>query len=212
MKAPEAIFPTSYFPPIAMAAAMLKQASKSGELTIEQYETFPKQTHRNRTVIATANGPMVLSVPVIKNRGNHTQTKEIYICYNERWNILQWRAIETSYNSSPFFLYYRDEVEKILLKKQETLLQLNEEILIFLFKKMKCNVEIKYTEEYLYPCDDTIDYRDYYSYKHPENLPEIASYPQVFSDRIPFNGNMGILDLLFNIGPETKDYLSLIKV
>ncbi|MFT4599830.1 MAG: hypothetical protein ACI9WM_002085, partial [Arenicella sp.] len=33
------------------------------------------------------------------------------------------------------------------------------------------------------------------------------AYPQVFDDKISFESNLSILDLLFNLGPETKEYL-----
>lgn len=200
------VFSTSYFPSVAMTAAMVQNAN-NGQLLIEQNETFPKQTHRNRTVIVTANGPMTLSVPVVRTNGNHTLTKEMTISYAEKWNIIHWRAIESAYNSSPYFLYYRDEVEKILMQRHELLLELNEAILLFLAKKLKQKWEIIYTEDFLREGEYRYDFRDRYSYKHPESLPSLEKYHQVFDDRMAFNPNVSILDLLFNLGPETADYL-----
>ena len=199
---------TAYFPSIALAAAIVQ----SGKIAIETQESFPKQTHRNRTVIVTAAGAMTLSVPVIKPSGTHTRTSDIRISYAERWNTIHWRAIETAYNSSPFFLYYRDEVESILSKHYDYLLQLNDCTLQFLLKKLKLNVGISYTEEYLKPCGDPNDFRDRYSYKHPETIPECSPYSQVFCDRMPFNPNVSVLDLLFNLGPEATGYLQNIKL
>lgn len=201
-----ALFPTSYFPSIALMAAIVQ----SDSIVIEKQETFPKQTHRNRTVIVTANGPMTLTVPVVRPNGTHTRTSEIQISYAEHWNTIHWRAIETAYNSSPYFLYYRDKVESILNERYDFLLQLNSKILQFLLKTLKLDSTISYTEVFVKPCGESTDYRDRYSYKHPENLPECKPYTQVFCDRIPFNPNVGILDLLFNMGPETIGYLQKI--
>ena len=99
-----ALFSTAYFPPISYVAAMLNKQV----VVVEQYETFPKQTYRNRAVVATANGLLPLSVPVVRTNGNHTYTKDMDICYNENWAAKHWRAIESAYNSSPYFLYYKD--------------------------------------------------------------------------------------------------------
>lgn len=207
MESTPPLFPTAYFPSIALMAAMV-QAS---DFTIEIKESFPKQTHRNRTVILTANGPMTLSVPVIRPNGTHTLTADIGISYAEKWNIIHWRAIESAYNSSPYFLYYRDDIERILTARYNNLTQLNERILGMLFKRLKIDREIKYTSDFTKPGATDNDYRDRFSYKHPENLPYCPSYTQVFSDRQPFNPNVSVLDTLFNLGPETKDYLAKIE-
>ena len=202
------LFPTAYSPSIALMAAMV-QAPK---IDIEIQESFPKQTHRNRTVIVTANGPMTLSVPVVRPNGTHTLTRDIRISYAEKWNIIHWRAIESAYNSSPFFLYYRDEIEKILTTKHNTLIQLNENILMLLLRLLKISLTIEYTTDFIKPQNITNDFRDRYTYKHPEKNPYCPPYTQVFADRQPFNPNVSILDTLFNLGPETKDYLNKIQL
>lgn len=198
------IFPTSYFPSIALAAAMVQ----SGDVPVEVNETFPKQTHRNRTVIMTAAGPETLSVPVVRPDGTHTRTGDIRISYAEKWNLIHWRAIVSAYNASPFFLYYRDDFEKILMRRYDLLTELNEELLAMLFKKIKADCSISHTETFIKPGTEGVDdYRDRYNYKHPYKNINYPTYTQVFSDRMPFNGNVSVLDLLFNLGPETKGYL-----
>lgn len=203
MDSSKPLFPTSYFPPIAMMGAMVR----CKEVYIEKKETFPKQTHRNRTKIITANGAMTLSVPLLRPQGTHTTTESIGISYTERWNILHLRAIETAYNSSPFYMYYRDEIEKILLQRYERLIDLNKTILDFVLKKIKIDCTVSYTDEYIRESEAIQDYRGKYDYKHPDSTITIPKYYQVFGDRMPFDGNVGILDALFNLGPETKEYL-----
>ena len=209
------LFPTSYFPPVALMAAMVQSLERQrGErcLILECCETFPKQTHRNRTVIVTSNGTMSLCVPLLRPEGNHTTTSNIGICYAERWNINHWRAIQSAYNSSPYFLYYRDEIEKLLLERYDKLIQLNEAILRKLLRMLKYDCEIQYSGNYLKGSEIERDYRDLFSYKHPERLPHLLEYTQVFADRMAFNPNVGILDLLFNLGPESREYLLGIAV
>ncbi len=202
------LFPTAYFPSIALMAAMVK----APKIDIDIQESFPKQTHRNRTVIITANGPMTLSVPVVRPNGTHTLTRDILISYSEKWSTIHWRTIESAYNSSPYFLYYRDEIEKILMTKHDTLIQLNESLLQLLLRKLKIELTIEYTSDFVKPQNTANDFRDKYSYKRPESCPICPTYTQVFSDRIPFNPNVSIIDTLFNLGPETKEYLSKIQV
>ena len=199
-----ALFSTAYFPPISYVAAMLDKPV----VLVEQYETFPKQTYRNRAVVATANGLLPLSVPVVRTNGNHTYTKDMDICYNENWTAKHWRAIESAYNSSPYFLYYKDDVEAILNKKHRTLLELNMDILAFVFKKLKVAKDIILSTDFVVvdANADIEDYRNRFSPKNKEII-QLSPYDQVFEDRFGFVPNLSILDLLFNMGPDSLGYL-----
>lgn len=197
------LFSTAYFPPVSYVAALLQ----SNSIVVEQYETFPKQTYRNRTVIATANGLLALTVPVVRTNGNHTYTKDMAICYNENWALKHWRAIESAYNSSPYFLYYKDEVEVILNKQHATLIDLNMDILAFVVKKLKVKKEVILSDDYISQIGEgTIDYRNHFSPKNKELL-SLPEYDQVFEDRYGFQSDISILDLIFNLGPDSLGYL-----
>lgn len=203
METCSSLFSTAYFPPVSYVAAMLE----SDSIVVEQYETFPKQTYRNRTVIATANGLLGLTVPVVRTNGNHTYTKDMAICYNENWTLKHWRAIESAYNSSPYFLYYKDEVEVILNKQHATLIDLNMDILTFVFKKLKVKKEVILSDDYISQIGEgTIDYRNHFSPKNKELL-SLPEYDQVFEDRYGFQSDISILDLIFNLGPDSLGYL-----
>ena len=73
------LFTTAYFPSISYMARFLKEDAP----VIEVWETYHKQTYRNRCRGMTANGVESLSVPVIKVNGNHTMTKDTSTCYVE---------------------------------------------------------------------------------------------------------------------------------
>lgn len=203
METCSSLFSTAYFPPVSYVAALLQ----SNSIVVEQYETFPKQTYRNRTVIATANGLLALTVPVVRTNGNHTYTKDMAICYNENWALKHWRAIESAYNSSPYFLYYKDEVEVILNKQHATLIELNMDILAFVVKKLKVKKEVILSDDYISQIGEgTIDYRNHFSPKNKELL-SLPEYDQVFEDRYGFQSDISILDLIFNLGPDSLGYL-----
>lgn len=195
------IFSTAYFPTINYVSQLVRY----GKVKIEIFETYPKQTYRNRTVISTANGILALSVPVEKNNGNHTFTKDVTICNREDWRIKHWRAIQAAYNSSPYFLYYEDDIRNLIFKDFKYLIDLNAEILSCLLKKLKVTTEFSFSEDFL-PVGTENDFRNAFSPKVavPKDTP---AYPQVFEERLGFQPNLSILDAIFNLGPETKSYL-----
>ncbi|WP_373830041.1 WbqC family protein, partial [Bacteroides heparinolyticus] len=55
-----ALLATTYFGPVQWYQKLCRYPI----VEIERMETFPKQTYRNRCVIATANGLQTLTVPV----------------------------------------------------------------------------------------------------------------------------------------------------
>lgn len=201
------IFPTAYLPTVAYIASLLPYDS----INVEQHETFPKQTLRNRAVIMTANGIMPLVVPAIKTKGNHTTTAEIEISYAENWNIQHWRSIETAYNSSPFFLYYKDGIEKIIMTPHERLIDLNLELTRYMLKKLKISCEINLTTDYIRTEDAEVDLRSSFSIKQPTSTFSYPVYSQVFEDKHSFRPDLSIIDLLFNLGPDAKDYLTRVN-
>lgn len=196
------LFSTAYLPPIAYVAALSAQP----EALIETQETFPKQTYRNRTEIMTAGGVRTLSVPVVRN--NHSRTEEVGIDYKERWNVIHLRTIAAAYSASPYYLYYKDDLEKILLQRYERLIDLNDALLQWILHTLKSGCQIRHTQDFAkdYPAD----LRDTFSPKRPYPTEGHKPYYQVFADRLPFTPNLSFLDLLMNLGPEAGEYLKSI--
>ncbi len=203
MNNPVPLLSTAYFPPIAYMALL----ARNSHIIIEQYETFRKQTLRNRALIVTANGIMPLTAPVVRPNGNHSMTKEILLSYHLPWHVTHWRSLSAAYSSAPFFLYYKDAIEHILLQKHKTLLELNNSLLQTLIKALKIECNISLSEDFAKPDTHPCDYRNEYSIKHSYDKFSFPEYSQVFCDRMTFQPNVSILDLLFNLGPEAKDYL-----
>lgn len=198
---------TAYLPTVRYMSFL----AKYGAATIEQYETFPKQTFRNRTTIATGNGLMMLNVPVSRPSGNHTTTAEMVVSYHEPWNIRHWRAIASAYNAAPYFLYYKDELEEILMHRYEHLLQLNEALLNYLLKKLKITCQLEYTQSFIKEAASYIDLRESLTAKKDDPSITYPHYNQVFESRHGFLPNLSVIDLLFNLGPEAKSYLISIQ-
>lgn len=194
------LLPTAYFPPISYFRLLYSHPTA----VVEVLETYPKQTLRNRTEILSANGILQLSVPVIRPNGNHTLTKDIAISYSEPWNIRHWRALVSAYNNSPYFLYYRDPLEQILLQRHTRLIDLNQILLQQLLRWLKLDCRVDFSTQFMTPKGQANDFR----YSLPDKLSSHTPYYQVFNTRFPFQPNLSILDLLFNLGPEATGYWS----
>lgn len=199
------LFSTAFFPPIAYIASL----SQYHEVFIEAKETYPKQTYRNRMEIMTAGGIRLLTVPVRRN--NHTRTDEVTIDYRDRWNVIHMRTLTAAYSASPFFQYYCSELEDLLMQHYDRLIALNHHVLEWILQKLKIPCILKETEDFTAPGDMHGDFRNTFSPKIPYPASHYPSYYQVFSDRHPFVPNLSILDLLFNLGPEAKNYINSIK-
>ncbi len=199
---------SSYFPPIEYMAHFVN----NNKINIEVQETYPKQTYRNRCRIMTANGILDLSIPITKPSGNTSKTKDIKLLYQERWQINHWRAMVSAYSGSPFFLYYQDELESFFNVKENLLIDLNSSILQTLLELLEIDCEVNYTEEFIKPNTLLNDFRFSITPKKNVNKNHFETYTQVFSDKFSFCPNLSILDLIFNLGPESTEYLRKLTV
>ncbi len=192
-----ALLPSAYFPPVNW----FREAVKARRVLVEAWETYPKQTYRNRCMIMTANGVLPLSVPVKKVHGRHTKTKDIEILYDEPWQRLHRRSIDTAYRNAPFYLHYIDGIEIFFIKKYRFLLDLDMDIIAAMFRMMETGVDMALTETYIRHPEGITDLRDSISPKKPTATDTPSSYHQVFGERFGFVPGLSILDLLFNEGP-----------
>ena len=202
------LFSTAYFPPIDYMAALLR----CKEVVIEVCETYPKRTYRNRTYIATASGKLPLIVPITKPYGNHTMTKDVRIANHERWNVVHLRTITAAYSSSPYFVYYKDELESLLMGEYLYLVDLNKALVLWVLKCMNVSCSMKYSTQFAPIEQKNEDFRLCFSPKQSSADKDMPVYYQVFRDRNPFIPNLSILDLLMNLGPDALGYLKSINV
>ena len=127
------ILPTAYLPPKSYMEVLMSEPA-----TIEQMESFEKQTFRNRALIRDAKGELVrLTVPVKKVE--HKQlTRDIEISYQTRWQHQHWITLVSAYQHTPYFLYFADYLRPFYEKEYKWLLDLNDEMnatLVALLKK-----------------------------------------------------------------------------
>ncbi len=174
---------------------------KSTHVEIEQYETYPKSSFRNRMVLAGAAGPIEMSVPIIGGRSQKLLTKDIRIDHSTAWQKIHWRTVYSCYSRAPFYEYYADWLAGFYEKRYDFLLDMNMDILFWLRSLLKSNISIGRTVAYQKDYPETVlERRDFWL---PKNYREKAStpvYTQVFSDRIGFLPNLSFLDTLCCLG------------
>ena len=195
---------SAYFPPIHYISLIYN----SEYILIENEENYLKQTYRNRCLIMTANGQSALSVPVMEGSFRKTPVKDIRIDYSKRWQQVHLRALITSYKSSAFFEFYFEDIEKVILGKPEYLLDLNMNSLRTVLKIAGISTPIVYTDYFENNSGEAYDFR--YSISPKKEKPGIypeKEYYQVFSNKSGFVSGLSILDLIFNAGPDSVNYL-----
>ena len=200
---------TAYLPTIEY----ILQCIRSQKVLIEQYETYQKQTYRNRCIIATANGLLHLSIPIKKPNGNHTITRDIEIDNGTRWNQVHWRAIASAYTHSPFYIHYQELFADVYKQPTKYLTDFNTQLLTIIFKILKTELSLSFTSEYRNLPDGLIDLRNAIHPKQEKDYPGkplvFAEYTQTFSNKYAFIPNLSIIDLIFNEGPDAVDYLAI---
>ena len=202
------ILPTAYFPPIFQWAKMIE----AQDFLIENHEHFIKQSYRNRCEIYGANGKMNLIIP-LKKWKNHSMIRDILISYEENWQKLHWKSIESAYRASPYFEFYEEDLQPFFTKKTfKYLVDFNEVTIELIKQLLKLSFARNITNEF----DEVETDKDWRKIIHPKNnlmytMVEYPKYIQVFEDKKGFIPNLSILDLLFNLGPESSTYLKSIK-
>ncbi len=177
-------------------------------IKFEVCESFQKMSFRNRMVIAGSNGLVNLSVPLEKGRDQKQLIKDVRISYSLPWQQQHWRTLESCYNRSPFYEFYRDGLESLYSKKPVFLLDLNREIRDWLWKVLKIPSVFSETGNYeAVFSNDITDKRSHWLPKNFQLEPQSLTYQQVFQDRIGFQSNLSILDLLFCVGPSAHSLL-----
>ncbi len=196
---------TAYLAPVSYYVLL----ARAGKVVIEQHENYQKQSYRNRCLIAAANGPMVLSIPVKKTPPGKNSIRDIQLSGHGNWQHMHWNSLVSAYASSPYFAFYRDDIRPFYEKKYKYLFDFNEALREEICALLHLEPRLEYSKSYTTgPETEILDYRGLI---HPkkQRLEELlpGPYVQVFDRKFGFLPDLSVLDLLFNTGPEACLFL-----
>lgn len=194
------LYPT-YFSPIVHYV----QLAKTNTVVFEVEDNYQKQTYRTRCYIYGANGKQLLNIPVQHGIGNR-KTKEVLIDNSFNWKKQHIKAIQTAYQSSPFFEFYEEEFLNLFEETPKFLLNFNFKCQDWVLEQLQLEISYSKTNEYLKNYTDNSDFRFLADAKSTKIF-GLEPYTQVFSNKYGFIENLSILDLLFMEGPAALNYL-----
>ena len=191
------LLPVSYLGPVKYYDTIIK----SDEIYIETKEHFIKQSVRNRCKIMGSNGSQTLTIPKKRKSSDKTLISNISISNKESWQRSHWQSIVSSYNSSPFFEYYKDELLPFYNTQHNNIFDFNIKLTKTILKFLQLEKELIFTSSFQKEFNGSDFRSSKFIFKNQEE------YQQVFSEKRSFVPNLSILDLLFNLGPETTRYI-----
>ncbi|HLZ85613.1 MAG TPA: WbqC family protein [Puia sp.] len=195
-----------YFPSIIF----YKISYNFTHITIEQCETWQKMSFRNRCQITGAEGIIDLSIPLVNGRDQKSFTRDVKIADSLPWQARHWKTIVSCYNRSPWFEFYRDELEALYRRPFTFLVDWNLYCLEWSFGVLGMPRSIGLTGEFrkVYTPAEGVDMRGKLVPKNREEWgSDTPRYRQVFEERIGFLPGLSILDLLFCEGKNAIRYI-----
>ncbi|UBM59408.1 WbqC family protein [Marinilongibacter aquaticus] len=188
------IFNLNFLPPIGFFAKMLQNEP----VFLNESDVYFKQTYRNRAQILGANKVENLIIPVHASSGK-THIREVKIDNHSAWQRTQLRTIEAAYRNSPFYQYYDYLFLPLFQKQYNFLVDIQLLSLDICLKAMQIEKSIDWKTPL--PTDEILDL----SPKKINHLHSGIVYRQQFGDE--FVPNLSVVDLIFNLGPESKEVL-----
>lgn len=201
-----AIFSSYYLAPIEFYYHL----TQLDNITIDVNEHFVKQTYRSRACILGPNGVQNLLVPLIHVK-KRQKVKDIKIAYAESWQKVHWKSLEAGYRRSPYFEYYEDHFYPFFHEEHKYLLDFNNVLQNKVLELIGLEANINFSDNYISDAENAGDFRTTLTPKNKQADLTFPEYIQVFGDRNPFAPNLSIVDLLFNEGPNSLNYLKTIK-
>ena len=167
---------------------------------------YKKQTLRNRMFIHGANGKLMLSIPIRHSGINQKRFYEdVSIDSSSDWKKNHFKSIKIAYQSSPYFEFYEEDLKNFYQVETSNLYNFNLKSVELVLKWLEMGTNNR-----------TIDF-NIEIYKQSKNIKEIDNreikkksnikYIQTFEDKNGFIDGLSILDMIFNCGPKTKDYI-----
>lgn len=155
-----------------------------------------------------ANGKLLLNIPIkhLHSPGvkQHQKYRDVRIENDFKWQQQHWKSLKAAYQTSPFFEFYEDDLAPLYHREFKFLMDFNYHCLESAAECLQIKTEYKKTSEYIREPQDKEDKRHLINAKEKRM---ILPYNQVFQEKKGFIPDLSILDLMFNEGPNSLNYL-----
>lgn len=188
------------------------------KVIIDLGEHFVRQTYRTRTSILGPNGRQDLIARIDRRsesiaglahrKGEKIPMRSVGLSYSESWPQQHIHAIRSAYGQAPWFIHFIDEIEDLLTKRYDRLVDLDLATMRAGIRWTGLSTELILEEEYVDAGPGSITGElDLRTTLHPKKplpsaVPQVKPYPQVFAYRHGPVARLSVIDLVMNKGPE----------
>ena len=192
---------------------------------------YTKRDWRNRNKISTPNGLLWLSIPVTV-KGKYFQKINETTISDPEWAKNHWETIKQFYGKAKFFEDYGQPFEEFNLSCDEKYLSnINFRLIQIINRILNINTKLSFssdfnliegrTERLLDLCQQAEaniyvsgpSAKDYFEEKKAAMIGvsvewmSYSNYPEYSQINLPFEHNVSILDLIFNEGPNSTNFM-----
>ena len=194
-----AVFAPQYFGSVDYYALLSSFGKVYVNIDLRADKRF-KSAHRCK--IVDTRDEIMLTVPVVHASGKQSWN-DIAVSAHGCWWSNHLTALESAYGRTPFFDYYIDRFRPIFEKKYDSgeisVGQLDCQCDKIIREILGIDNEVVYGSP-----DEHIDF----DFSHEKEIRLCTEpYYQIRSQELGFRYNLSILDLIFNVGPESPLYL-----
>jgi tRNA uridine 5-carbamoylmethylation protein Kti12 len=133
--------------------------------------------------------------------------KDIKICYNSSWQKIHLKSIESAYRNSPYYDFFEDYFIKFFNKKEKFLIDANIKSIEVIYDILDMKMKYDLTNDYKNKLENYTDYRKLVD-SNPDEKKSKINYSQVFQEKNGFISGLSSLDIIFNKGLESLDYIN----
>lgn len=166
------------------------------EVCFDPETPFVKASGMNRYRLLDPRGSLLMSLPIEGGRSHHQPLGRVRLVQPSPWASQHWKHLVNTYRRAPYFDYWADDLEKIILQPDSFLFDYNLRILDYLMTKLRHPLKIHIGSQ-----------------NQPRGLlkkacPPLRPYYQHFEERLGFVPGLSVLDLVLQCGPnEAKAHL-----
>ena len=161
----------------------------------------------NKTRIVNLSNTFEMEVPLVFN-SKDIKIRELKIDHNRNWINSHIQSIQSSYGKFPYYIYYIDDIIKVLKLRHNFLIDLNYDLLTLLCKFLNFENKIQKFQNKSNLGDIIKVYNHYNSNLALDNIEEERN--NLFLGK-KFDYGYSVIDLIFLKGPESGYFIRNFK-